>query len=247
MWVGRGFFALLFIGTLVIGLMVPTFYDWSGADQSRSSPAAERGFYIGIGFALITLLALPWLPIKLWPAELSNRQEESDSGVEQNPGRFQFNVRTLLLAMSAVAFTIVGLGNYRLESIMLLVCTSLVLSMWVVTHRLSWKWQGASLFACMYFPWAWTLVHRSFLKDGDASTLYLAVGFPGFLPVLFAGGYFGHRVDESPWILVALTVILFAIGFWMIRLGPKRTIAWMILVFCSSFLGSCFLNVAIRI
>lgn len=240
----RFFFLVLVVGVLAIGFMVPTFYDWSGVDQSHSTPEADRSWYIVLGFVLLTWLALPWIPGLMRMKLGKEPKSETENGLR----RFQFNLRTLLIIMTVVAVSIIGLGSYRLDFVLLLVCTSLVFSMWIVAHRLLWNWQVASLFACMYFPWAWAFVHKAFRKDFDWTMLFAAIGLPGFMPGLFVGRMvLDQRVEDSPWIMILMTVIMLAIGVWMIRLGPRRTVAWLVFVLFVSLIGSFGLNAGIRI
>lgn len=243
--IGMFFFGILLVGILIIGLMIPTFYEWSGADQNRSSPQTVRTLRLVAVFLLIFLLALPWIPSKR-PVEIK-ADLDADADPTPGPRRFQFNVRTLLIAMSLVAVAIVALGSYRLDFCVLLIIASLAFCMWSVTHCLSWKWQMATLVGCMYFPWAWAFIDKSIHKNLDWNMLIAAFGLPSFVPSMFLARLVDRRIEDSPWILIVLTAIELAIGFWMIRLGPKRTIVWMIAVVCCSLLGSMFLDAGMRI
>ena len=242
---GMTFFVLLFAGVLAIGLLMPSIHDWSGADQSRPSPQVDLTLKLVLGFMIAAWLALPLLPWK--------RSDVTGSDLEPSPEepasrRFQFNVRTLLILMSVVAITIVGLSNSLTGFVLLLICAMLVFSLWMVTHRLSFQWQVVSLVACMYFPYAWVVFNKGF-RGVDWGTVILAgFGLPSFLPSLLIGRFvFEQRVEEMPWLLVVITAFELAIGVLLIRLGPKRAIAWMILVLFCSLLGSWGLHAGSRI
>jgi len=234
-------FVALFVGCLVIGLIVPTLHHWSGAEQSRESPLFLRAFYIIVGVMLVSWVVLPCLPWR-------RNSEPKTDGLVSDAGTlpFQFSVRSLLIITSLVALAIVGLTNARLDLVVLLVATLLIFLMWMVVHRLSWMWQLAALVACMYFPYAWIFLDDGFSNAG-LKEIIASFGLPSFVPSIFLCRMIGQRVENVPWVLVGLTAIELGIGVWLIRLGPKRTISWMIFVLFVSLLGSFFLDAAIRI
>ena len=55
------FFPMLVVEILVLGLMIPTFYEWSGADQSRPSPYVPIVFCAFLGFVIVAWIPTPKL------------------------------------------------------------------------------------------------------------------------------------------------------------------------------------------
>ncbi|WP_148618993.1 hypothetical protein [Mariniblastus fucicola] len=254
------FFPLLVGAVFVVGAMIPTFYDWSGADQSRPSPSVGHAFYAVIGFMIATWIALPWLP---WCrhaspdgclAAESSADEKTDldsiatSTVQlEDQSKFQFNLRTLIVITTCIAITIAGLTSFRLVTTIWLIALGIVLSAWFVTHLLSWRWQLGSLIACMYFPYAWVVISDEF-RNFEWEHVLAAFGLPAFVPSILAGRFlFDFRGEDNVWLLLTLTGVELAFGLWMIHSGPRRTTVWMILVLFISLIGSGFLNAAIRI
>ncbi len=235
------FFWGLVVAIMAIGLLVPKLYDWSGADQSRPSPEAELTFHVAAGFVVAAILALPWLPIK-------TGVDASDAIDPDSPAKpFQFNVLTLLLLISAIAVLIAGMINSRLVTVVLLIATSLAFCMWMVAHRLSVKWQMLSLLSCMYLPWIWVLFDDDFdsLKSEFA---FVFIGIPSFAPsMILSRMVFDQRLEHSAWLLFVLTAAEFGIGLALIWLGPKRAVAWQMLVLLCSLIGSFGLNALMRI
>jgi hypothetical protein len=55
-------------------------------------------------------------------------------------------------------------------------------------------------------------------------------GLPAFLPAALLGRLFNQNMHHAFWLALLLTALEMVIGIWMIRLGPKRTIAYLPLV-----------------
>lgn len=89
------------------------------------------------------------------------------------------------------------------------------------------------------------------LTAGIAVAIPLLAKFPlvtsGFIGaaafVYFIAFY--TRMQESPWLAILLTALELAIGIWVIRLGPKRTIAYLIMIFQMSAVGSLAFHILV--
>ena len=233
------FFPMLVVEILVLGLMIPTFYEWSGADQSRPSPYVPIVFCAFLGFVIVAWIALPWLP---------QREKVIDVNPEpvENPWKFQFNSRALIIVTSLVAFTIAAITSYGLITAVWIIMLPIFFSAWFVMRDLSTRWKLAALLACMYFPYAWVVLPGAFKGIGSAQ-IFGALGLPTFVPTILLGQLLEQRLDENIFALLSITGIELAIGIWIVCSGPRRAVAWILFVLFLSFIGSSFLNAAIRI
>src|SRR5690606_2794588 len=77
----------------ISGWLIPAFYDWTGADQSRPSPLMWQ---VPLGVFVVALLfcgLLPWLPMRGWTDDVPRYS-------------LQFQVRSLLVLTAVVAASI---------------------------------------------------------------------------------------------------------------------------------------------
>ena len=100
-------------------------------------------------------------------------------------------------------------------------------------HRMA----STALLACMILPYAWIVGYDELDRLLPALAVMIA-GMPAFLPAAFLSQMFGQHFQESQWLAFLLTAFELAIGIWMIRLGRKRTIAYLLLVMLVSAVGS---------
>jgi len=222
-WISKGIcFPLLFVGVLILGLMIPTFYEWSGADQSRPSPHTAAAFYAIVGFVIVALVALTWLP------SMDVVRDQELEQPEEN-GKFQFNLRTLIITTSVIAIFVAGFTSLRLITTVGVITLTLSFSAWIVMRDLSFRWKLAALLGCMYFPYAWVLLPDRVGKFG-IDHIFPGLGLPMFVPSILLGRFFGQRGEEHIWLLLLMTAIELAIGVWLIRLGPRRAVAWIFVV-----------------
>ena len=86
-------------------------------------------------------------------------------------------------------------------------------------------------------PLAWVLGYDEL--DRILPALFVMIGgMPAFVPAALLGKLFGQQFFESQWLAFLLTAVEFVIGVWMMRLGPKRTVAYFLIVMQVSALGS---------
>ena len=228
----------LLLGCFVFGWMIPTFYDWSGAQQSSSTPAANGAGWALVGFGILSWCVIPWLPNEAAAAEAAAAEKKNKP--------FQLNLRLLFAITTIVAIGIAGIINGPVAFCILLWVAAFVGASWMVSAELSWKRQLSALLACMYFPFAWVLVWRTFRNMGWMMLLG-TTGLPAFLPVVFLARSLGKHPDKFIWLAFPLTAIEIASGIWLIRTGPRRTTAYFVLVMLLSIYGSMFLNMGMRI
>jgi hypothetical protein len=166
--------------------------------------------------------------------------------VRQASNTFQFNLRLLFTITTIVAVVIAGISNSPVVFSILLCVVAFVGASLMVSKELSWKWQLWTLLACMYFPFAWVLVWKTF-KNASWAILIGVIGLPAFLPATILARSFGKHPDQLIWLFILLTTVEIAVGFWLIRTGPRRTTAYFVLVMLMSIYGSMFLNMGMRI
>ena len=235
------YFPALVLACFIIGSMIPTFYDWSGADQSYSTPALDQMIWSLISFGCLAWLVIPWLPMKDAPTE--NAPEENAT-TKSEPKRFQFNLYSLLVLTTIIAILFAVVANQSVVICILIWVVAYVSTVRMVVKHLSWKWQFSALLACMYLPFAWVVFSRAF-KTLDAEHILGAVGLPSLVPVTFLSRMV--HPSEIVWLWILMTAIEVAIGIWLIRKSPKCTIAYFVLVMLMSAYGSMFFNMGIRI
>ncbi|TWU08053.1 hypothetical protein [Stieleria varia] len=89
----------------------------------------------------------------------------------------------------------------------------------------------------MMFPYAWIVGYDEL--DRLLPTLFWAfIGLPAFFPALFVNQLLGQHPADSSWPLLLLTSIELSMGMWLIHLGPKRTIVFLMGVTLTSAMGS---------
>jgi hypothetical protein len=216
--------------SFVVGLSIPAFYEWTGSDQSRPSPLIHQ---TGAGLILLAVTAmslLPWLPIQHDPPPIERR------------GKIQFKIRTILVTTAAVAACLAVFRETPLiaaSGCLYAAVLCYVVRLWILCRPLGW--QVSALLACMYFPFAWVVSFDELLN--------FVAGIPG-LPAFFLTLLFGslllQHTQNLTWLSMLLASAELVLGVWMIRLGPRRTIAYLLFVLITSIFGSFVLNALTR-
>lgn len=218
-------FSLFIAASFLVGWFIPRFYIWTDSDQSRPSPLLWQVPLGSVIVAMAFCVVLPWLPIA---------NQTSDKTSQQ---RLQFSIRTLLLLTAMVAVAIVLLGRFPLVvSGILAAGAFMYLTAFCVgnpQHRLA----TSALVATMNLPYVW-LVGYDELGRILPKLLVMFAGLPGFLPAAWLGRLFNQNMHDGFWLAILLTALEMVIGIWMIRLGPKPTIAYLLLVLHVSAVGS---------
>ena len=223
-------FALFAIVSLIVGCLIPSFYDWTGANQSRSTPIVGRTAIGILVAAALILFALPWFPVS------------ADEREEPAPGGRQFNMRVILIITTVVAMAMALFPkSYSLVLGNAVYALSLLYAIQFCVTRRQLRWRVLTLLACMYLPFAW-VVNHDLLHMG----LELILGLPVLVPMLTIS----HFVRQHPEALAALASALagfeLVFGIWTIRRGPRWSIAFHLLALLLSTFGSFALNALTR-
>lgn len=226
-------FGLLFIVSGTVGWNIPAFYDWTGADQSRPSPLVGQTALLLVIMTLSACAALPWLSFKTHAAE-------------DTPLRMRFEIRSLLAVTAAIAVAVAAVRQFPLVASygLFAIAFGYTLRFWIIFRQ--YRWQTLALLACMCLPFLWIVSSSSF-RELLPSILSMAAGLPTLLPTTVIGSLLEQHISDLLWLSILLSGVELAIGTWIIRLGPRRTIAYCLLVLLSSIIGSFGLNAAVRI
>jgi hypothetical protein len=220
--------------SLFIGLTIPAYYDWSGADQSRPSPwipGAALALLAGVG--LVSGI-LAWMHYRL---KVSSRDPVA--------GGWYCCLFAIigLIPTSALALwqrpILVTAASYSLLGIVLLWC------LWDVFKHARLRLPLGMLLATFYFPFLWIFVGR-FADEFRIEMLAAIGGMPMIFPAGWIGYLFGARIDGFMWLANCLTAIVLATGLGLMHGGEKRTFAYSLLVVAISAMGSMALHSAIR-
>lgn len=215
-----------FIATsLFVGWLIPGFYAWTDSDQSRPSPLLWQVPLWSAIAAVLFSAALPWLPIL-----------QSSPPHEQRP-RTRFGLRTLLGITATVAVMLAAMTKFPLvvSCVASFIAFAYLVSFCVRNpqHRLS----AATLISCMVLPYAWVIAYDE-LDRLIPAILWMFIGFPAFFPGAVMSSLLGQNFGNSYWPSVLLTAIELGVGMWVIHLGPKRTIAYLLFAMLTSAMGS---------
>ncbi|WP_145095554.1 hypothetical protein [Rosistilla carotiformis] len=222
---------LLLIGVSgLAGWGIPRFYQWTESDQSRMSPLVGQ-FAVGLTIVAVAICScLPLVTI------------QSDTSV-QGRGPVRFQLRSLFLWTTALAIGLAGLMRFPM-AVSGAVCGAAYLHfIWFFARQPQHRWGAAALVGCMTLPYAWIAdpsgtngIHVGWIL------LWVAAGMPMLLPAGFIAGWLGHNVNDVAWLAILMTAGQLVIGTWIIRLGPKRTIAYLIVSLVISLFGSFCLH-----
>lgn len=224
----------LFIAVcLLVGWFIPGFYGWTDSDQSRPSPLLWKvPLWSAIG-SVAFCMALPWLPI---PIKSSNDAARP---------RIRFSLRTLLMLTTGVSVAIALLVKFPLVMSGIVCAGAFAYFIAFCVRNPQHRMAAATLVACMTLPYAWVIGYRGLGRIlPDLAVMF--AGMPAFVPAALIGRLFRQNMLHTPWLSLLLTALELAIGIWVIRLGPKRTIAYLLLVMQLSVLGSLFFYMLVR-
>ncbi|WP_253159925.1 hypothetical protein [Stieleria tagensis] len=218
-------FPLFIAASLLVGWLIPGFYAWTDSDQSRPSPLLWKVPLWTATASAAFCMALPWLPIG---RQLSDRPARQP---------MRFSLRTLLMLTAGVAVAIALIAKFPL--VVSGIAFAATFAYWIAfcvrnpQHRMA----AATLVGSMMLPYAWVVGYDEL--DRILPTLvFIIAGMPAFVPAALLSQMFGQHFQESQWLAFLLTALELVIGIGMIRLGPKRTIAYLLLVMQVSAVGS---------
>ncbi|MEO8270389.1 MAG: hypothetical protein ABI557_11765, partial [Aureliella sp.] len=163
---------LLFIAlSFIVGCSIPAFYDWSGADQSRSPPVLAYTALGMLACGISLCLALPWLPLSDQPT-LNNWAK-----------RLRFNLRGLLIVTSAVALFIAAAMRFPLAISGTLYLVTIFFVVKFATDDAAIRWQTAAVLTTHYLPFSW-IATGNFGLNISFALLASSLGLPFLIPTL---------------------------------------------------------------
>jgi hypothetical protein len=226
-------FLLLIAASLLVGWFIPSFYIWTDSDQSRPSPLLwQVPLTLAIGSAAFCL-ALPWLPI--------TNQGPSNTQPAPPP---RFSLRSLLLVTAVVAIAIPLLA--KIPAVVTGIVSVGTVGCLIAFGRRNPQHRKAllTLAACMYFPYAWVIDYYGL--SHMIPSLVMISGMPALVPAALVVQLLNQNIHEARWLTFLVTALEAGLGIWVMRLGPKRTIAYLLAVMQISILGSLALYMMVR-
>lgn len=222
----------------VAGWGIPWLHEWSGTQQSQRSPVIIRlgiGLLAG-GIALLLLLPGLWNP---------RHSQEPDN---QLAIPFWFTIRRVLVVI-VLAAILMGSVSYLAPAASRFLCSfgMLCYGGWLMRKTQPDRWSVVALVSCMFLPYLWLARDRSVIQMLEIQAMILGGGLPAFIPQLLIGEVTGQRTVEWFWMGALLTALQLRVGFWMIRLGPERTISFLVYSLLASLFGSFVLYEGLRV
>ena len=229
---------LVFLSFIVVsaavGWGIPWFHEWSGTQQSHRSPLIFR---MGIALTAGGIALCFLLPRLLLPRHTSE-------SAKQPPFWFRFTMRRVLVVIALTAIWVGGSPQLDVAVCRFNFIGIFCYAGWLLRHNQADRWAVVALFSCMYLPFLWLGLDRSLLQMLELPAVI--IGLPAFVPQLLIGVVIGQRTVEWFWMGALLTAIQLRVGFWMIHLGPKHTIACLIYSLLASLFGSFGLYEGLR-
>ncbi len=225
------FFPLTIAVSLLVGWFIPEFYVWTGSNQSSPSPLLWTVPLWSAIVSAVLCMALPWLPIKT----------SSSSDTSRTPMRF--SVRALLMLTAGVAVAIPLLAKFPLVVSGIVCAGAFAYLIAFCVRNPQHRMAATALVACMIMPFAW-LVGYGELDRLLPALVAMFAGMPAIVPAALLSQMVGQPFQESQWLAFLITAFELVIGIWMIRLGLKRTIAYLLLVLHLSAVGSLGFHMA---
>ncbi|MCC9601349.1 hypothetical protein LOC67_12405 [Stieleria sp. JC731] len=220
----------LILASFACGVLMPAFYDWTGADQSRPAPIVPR---LAIGFvvsALIGCVLLPWVPI----------QQQDRWQAPQKP---RFTLQRLLITVTVCAIAFVPLKIVSLTACVLLL-GSAVASACVQAKRFAHtRLLTLCLLACIWAPFGWAFAPW---KDADTNIAILLTVSPALLELLYLGSLVGEHAEKLAHFSAIITALKIYLGSLLIRSGPRRGLGYCVATIIVSLMGSFALHALYR-
>lgn len=216
-----------------IGLALPAYYDWSGADQSRPSPWIPLA---GAVLALLATLIAACLGVRHYYWHVPSA------------ARIQNGWYPLIIAVGSLPL-LAGLqtiGGGAVGGILSFVVLAVVigLSLYQAYRFARVRWPLAALIAASYGPFLWLFFGK---YTGASPEAFLFVsGAPMLLPAGYTGMFLGMRLQELLWLDNGFTAIALAMGIALIHLGEKRALAYTLFMLVIAAAGSMAFHSMIR-
>jgi hypothetical protein len=141
----------------------------------------------------------------------------------------RFQLRTLLGITAVVAVMLATMAKFPFAVSCVVSAVTFAYFIRFVIRNPRHRMPAATLIACMVLPYVWIIGYDE-LDRIIPTVFWMIAGFPAFLPGAIVSGFLGQRFAENLWPGMFLTAIELGLGIWLIRLGPKRTIAYLLFV-----------------
>ena len=218
-------FVTLIVVSTVVGWFIPHFYAWTDSDQSRPSPLLWIVPLVAGLAASAFCCSLPWLPIS-FPKSMNEPESKN-----------QFGLRTLLWLTTIVAITIPLLVKFPIFTSGVVCAVAFINVVRLAVQNPQSRLPALTLLACMILPFAWVIGYKE-LNRILTTVLVMTACLPTLFPAAVIGSAFGENFQETYWIALLLTAVELTVGIGLIHLGPKRTIAYSLLVIFISTISS---------
>jgi hypothetical protein len=242
----RGFGIALAVGSALAGWFMREFYDWTGADQSRPAPVVG---WIALSIAIADVVMI----LGLFFLHLCSRQKPSDPSkknalqyVSRSGGVPKFSLRQLLGAVTMVALLLI-IGRLVLPLVIAWIAfaSTLAWAIWIGMRNAHTRWRIALILWLQFTPYLW-LARKPERWNEYLELLGMLPALPAFCPSIFLNALFRYPFQSGQWISVLLSSLTFAIGIWVVRQGPKRSLAYSFIVLTFSIFGSFILHALMR-
>ncbi len=229
-WTVDRWLCFVFMGVAVIaGWLVPEFYDWTGADQSRPAPVIP---WVALGIIVVDCMIIAAL-VRLW--RIAPSAKPSDQFV------WRFRIWHLLLATTSTAVFV----SIALLASLAVACSVLLGFFWCYSVSLAVRFPVVRgriimLWFCQFAPFLWIL------RMGQVGDVAMLSGLPSLIPTAMISTLLQQRFEQLSWLSITLTMVELAFGVWLSFRGPKRTLAYGICVLTLSIFGSFMVNAVMR-
>ncbi len=146
-------------------------------------------------------------------------------------------MRALLGLTACVAVGITLLSVYPVVTSAVLSAAALLNAIQFAVRHAALRLPTATLLASMLLPFAWIISYGE-RERILPSLIGLAGCLPTLLPTAALSALLDQNFNQMYWLAMLLTAAELTIGVWLIQLGPKRAIAYSLLVLATSFFSS---------
>jgi hypothetical protein len=210
------------VGSLIVGWLIPEFYEWSESEQSRLG-SAVLWFGLAILAACLCLnLGLLWLHFIGRSDKVSIGQAECGTG-----GLQKFNLRHLLGLVAIVAVLLaIGRGLSPTVSAWIVFGMTIAWAIWVAIRNQQARWWIAMIVCLQFAPFLW-VIRSANLSDGSAGLLAGLPALPSMFVTIWLNVLVRFHFEEGMWINVGVTSLMLASGVWLAvdaESGPWHTV-----------------------
>jgi hypothetical protein len=227
---------LLTGGSLAIGLLVPSFYEWTSPLYSSSGHVElERGAAVVL---LATIIGCA-LVMRL-------RAGEASRTAETGGRRLQFGLRGVFAAMTltAVVFAIIRLlrAPYSVGAV---AAVAMAIAGWSLICGGEIRWRMAAMLACMFLPFVWMSAFNVPFGRTSGLALSLPIG-PGIVPAELIRAFAGLSTDAAAKIPAVIVIFQLLIGACLAHRGGKLALIYTLVLLAVSTLSSLLLHALYR-